>query len=583
MYTWTSLAAWCCLVLLCGGCRREPAGLNAVPTTAVSPRENGGPGAAEQSAVSAAAAKLRFTHVAESAGVAFEYQNGREAGHDSILESLGGGVALVDFDLDGRLDLFFPGGGGYEGRQTRGLPAKLFRNEADWRFRDVSTAAGGGFPTSYYSHGSFVGDYDNDGFPDVLVTGYGGLQFWRNLGDGTFVESHVEAQLLDTLWSSAAGWGDVNGDGWLDLYVAHYVNWSFDNHPFCVGPRPDLREICSPRSFEPLPDALYLNAGDGTFRDFTEEAGLRPDGKGLGVALGDIDLDSDLDIYVANDTTDNFLYLNDGAGHFQEVGALSGVAVDERGTPNGSMGVDFGDYNLDGLPDIWVANFEVESFALYRNDGNNLFLHVSQATGITALNGLFVGFGTLFHDLDRDGDEDLIVTNGHVINFPRSAPVQQLPLVLLNNEGRRFVRLNLPDPYFSAPHRGRGLALGDLDNDGDVDFAFSNNHEPAALLRNDSTDDGGWVRVRLIGRRSNREAIGAVLILKTTEGPRLRMIKGGTSYLSHSDLRPIWGLPAGARVTGLEVHWPSGQVQTIEHIRTGDTTHLLEPGLSEEP
>lgn len=519
---------------------------------------------------------IAFTDVTKDSGIDFVYQNGSEAGNDSILESLGGGVALVDFDLDGRHDIFLPRGGGFEGARIFGLPGALYRNTGGLRFEDVSGPAGGGFPALHYSHGCFVADYDNDGFPDLLVTGYGGLQLWHNKGDGTFIERHSECGLNDKLWSSAAGWGDVDGDGCLDLYVAHYAKWSFDNHPRCNGPRPELREICSPRAFEPLPDILYRSVGDGTFVDYSAEAGLRLDGKGLGVALGDIDLDGDTDIYVANDTTDNFLYLNNGRGTFEEAAALNGVAVDDRGTPNGSMGVDFGDYNLDGLPDIWAANFEVESFALYRNDGNALFVHVSQATGITALNGLFVGFGTQFTDLDADGDEDLVVTNGHVINYPRNAPIQQLPLVLLNSGGKRFVRLDFANSYFSKPHIGRGLAVGDLDDDGDPDLVFANSQEPVALVRNDTPGNRQWLRVRLLGKQSNRDAIGAMLTLQTSQGDMMRMVKGGTSYLSHSDNRPYWGIPQGAKLNSLEIRWPNDRIQQVKDLSVNRTITVVE-------
>jgi hypothetical protein len=466
---------------------------------------------------------------------------------------------MVDYDNDGLLDLVFPGGGGYEKERIFGLPTTLYRNVGELRFVNVSAAAGGGFPAERYTHGVFSADYNSDGFADFLITGYGGLQLWKNCGDGTFEEAHGAAGLVDDLWSSAAGFGDVNGDGLVDLYVAHYVNWSFKNHPFCTGPTRDIRDICPPKVFDPLPDTLFINEGDGRFRDATAEARLRKDGKGLGVVLSDIDEDGDLDIYVANDTTENFLYINDGRGVFEEIGAISGVAVDDRGTPNGSMGVDVGDFNRDGLADIWVANFEVESFALYRNEGSHQFLHVSQATGVTALNGLFVGFGTAFADLNLDGYEDLVVTNGHVIKYPKMAPLLQKPLVLLSERGRHFRRLAMADsPYFNEDHGGRGLAVGDLDNDGDLDLVFANNEEAAAVLRNDSVAPGRTVQLRLIGTASNRDAIGARLKLSTESGSQWRYMKGGASYLSHSDQRVVWGIPERETPGEIKIYWPKG-------------------------
>jgi hypothetical protein len=296
--------------------------------------------------------------------------------------------------------------------------------------------------------------------------------------------------------------------------------------------------------------------------------------------MADVDLDGDVDIYVANDTTDNFLYINDRSGVFKEVGGISGVAVDERGTPNGSMGVDIGDYNLDGRPDIWVANFEVESFALYRNDGNGQYLHVSRATGVTALNGLFVGFGTAFLDADLDGDEDIVVNNGHVILHPRSAPLLQEALLLVNHESKLYRRHFFPsDSYFSKVHAGRGLATGDLDADGDFDMVFTNNLESLAVLRNDTKTGGNqWLQVELIGRQTNRNAVGAILTLETSQGKQLRLVKSGVSYLSTCDRRLLWGFPKGVTPKTVSIQWPSGKTQQMDvQGSAGTLVRLYEP------
>lgn len=509
---------------------------------------------------------LLLTTVTERTGIRFEYRNGRESDHNVILESLGGGGGAFDFDGDGLLDLVFAGGGKYgPEKEILGLPTGLFRNLGDWKFQDVSQWSGIS-EAPYYTHGVSAGDFNNDGFQDLVVSGYGGLVLWQNQGDGTFLSVQEQAGMLDNSWSTSIAWGDLNGDGNLDLYVPHYVNWSFRNDPFCgSGPTPGSREICSPRKFDPLPDMVYYSNGDGTFHDATTEVGLRPDGKGLGCMLGDVDCDGDLDIYVANDTVDNFLYLNNGHGLFEEVALLNGVAADAVGGADGSMGVDLGDYNLDGLPDLWVANFEEEAFALYRNDGGAQFIHVSQATGVTSLGGLYVGFGTVYADIDRDGDEDLLVSNGHVINYPKVAPVRQQPLLLVNRLDRgenRFFKAKFPKgTYFYAVHRGRGLIAADMDDDGDQDFVFTHNDdEPAAVLRNDTTDKNSWLRVRLIGRRSNRDAIGARLVLTTTKGKKtrhqMRQVKGGCSYLCQNDLRQLWGVPQGEEIRKLAIYWP---------------------------
>lgn len=542
-----------CFVL--AGCRWE-----AAPSAAMKP-------------ASRSPTNVRF--VAESGGIAATYRNGAEADQCTILESLGGGVAAFDYDGDGLVDLSLAGGGTIDAQlRTAGLPTTLWRNRGDGRFQSVG-AESGLAPAPYYSHGFAVGDYDADGFSDVVLTGYGGLVLWHNEGDGTFRDVTAAAGLNDSAWSSSAAWGDLNGDAILDLYVVHYVDWSAGNHPVCPGPR-GAREICPPRSFRPLADTLYFGAGDGTFRDGSAEAGLRQDGKGLGVVLGDVDLDGDLDIYVANDTTENFLYVNDGRGRFAEEGLIRGVAVDDQGVPNGSMGVDLCDYNGDGQPDVWVANYEHESFAVYRNEGRGQFLHVSQATGVTALGGLFVGFGLACADFDGDGDEDVIVANGHVIKYPTSAPRRQLALLLDWSEGR-FRRATDAGEYFEQPQEGRGLATADFDGDGDLDVAVAHLNEPAVVLRNESPRTDGWLGVRLIGTRSPRDAEGARLELTTSRGRQLRLVKGGGSYLSHNDRRVNWGLPRDTVVDKLTIHWPSGLVQTIAAPALARLHVIVEP------
>ncbi|HUE72135.1 MAG TPA: CRTAC1 family protein [Pirellulaceae bacterium] len=533
---------------------------------------------------------LRFTLMNDAAGVHHVYRNASEAKKRRILESVGGGGGMFDYDADGRLDLAFAGGGYYGPQKTLpGHPSTLFRNLGDWKFVDVSAGAGGGFPARCYSHGTHAADYDNDGFVDFVVCGYSGLQLWHNLGDGTFEEVHDAAGLHDRLWSTCAGWGDLNGDGFLDLYVVHYGDWSLDNDPFCPGPVPSERETCPPREFASLPDTLYYSNGDGTFRDVSREAGLNLDpmtpegtprelGKGLGVLINDFDLDGDQDIYVANDTVNNFLYLNQGDGTFIEDGLVRGVATDDAGMPNGSMGADVADFNRDGLPDLWVTNYQYETNGLYRNEGEGQFAHVSRRLGITAIGGLYVGFGTVFADLNRDGYEDLVIANGHVQFFPVQSPFLQEPIIFLNDKGRIFRRLRMnDDPYFGKGHAGRGLMAGDLDNDGDTDFCFVNNNDPCGLIRNDSVDDGQWLSVRLVGTTSNRDGIGAVLRLQTTDGEMMRMVKGSSSFASQCDLRPLWGVPAGCQIQGLSITWPSGIVQSVAVTKGGQELTILEP------
>lgn len=507
---------------------------------------------------------IRLRDRASESGVSFVYRNGEEAENYSIVESLGGGVGLADLDGDHQLDVFVPGGGQFpQAKQMAGLPPGVFRQVGAWEFQNVTQSAG--VDTAlHYSHGVNIGDCDNDGFADVLVTGYEGLAFYHNLGDGTFREEASVRGLTDKLWSSSSAWGDFNQDGALDVYVAHYVNWSWENHPACLTSKPGEREVCPPRRFDPLPDTLYMSNNDGTFRDGISEFGLRKDGKGLGVVVGDVDLDGHVDVYVGNDTVPNFLYRNTGS-RFEDMGLMSGTALSDRGTPDGSMGVDIGDLNHDGLPDIWVANYESESFALYRNQGNFFFQHVSQPLGITAVGALYVGWGSLLVDLDRDTNLDAFCSNGHVIRHPVNAPLKQQPLVFLNQNGKRFTNVaSQVGEYTSTAHMGRGCAAGDLDNDGDIDIAVMRTNEPLALLSNESTNAAHWLSVRLIGRASSRDAVGAIVRLKTTEGPeQVQQIKSGSSFASTSDNRVFFGLGAQAKVVSVSIQWPSGAIQTL--------------------
>ena len=503
------------------------------------------------------------------------YSNGSAASINSIVETLGGGVATFDYDRDGIIDLFFAGGGRFTSSPAaEGLPSRLLRGDGSGRFRLVSAGAEA---SRYFSHGCWAADMDHDGFGDLLVTGYGGLQLLHNQGDGTFVPATETARLIDSAWSTGAAWGDVNRDGNLDLYVAHYVDWSFQNHQACDDPNGGRTEICGPKHYGAVDDRLFLSNGDGTFDDATSFAGLVHGGKGLGVVMGDFDLDDDLDVYVANDTTENFLYLNRGDGRFDEVGQLKGVALDDSGRPTGSMGVDLADFDADGLPDLWTANYEHEIFGLYRNLGQGRYLHVSRPMGFAAIGDRYVGWGTGFADFDRDGDLDVIATTGHVKKFPETAAVKQQPLLWLQNGGR-FARAIFPaDSYMGTPHEGRGLALTDFDDDGDVDVVIAHNDRQPAVLSNETVTEGGWLRVQLIGRQSSRDPVGARLGLRSGNQTVWRYIQGGGSYLSQTDLRPHWGLPKGSQAESLEIHWPSGLVQVVDALQQNGTMIIIEP------
>ncbi|MAQ91149.1 MAG: hypothetical protein CMM03_14930 [Rhodopirellula sp.] len=531
---------------------------------------------------------LRF-RLLES-GPDFAYRNGEEAGHVTMLETLGGGIAIFDYDADGWMDLLCTGGGRFgadekEATKIHGYPPALYRNNGDLTFTDVTEQAGIA-RDDFYSHGALAQDYDNDGLCDVVITGYGGLLVFHNNGDGTFSETAEQLQLPTDLWSVGAAWGDIDNDGTLELYVAQYIDWTFANHPLCTGQAQNFlsqktvdqrRDICSPRDFAPLPDHLFKFNEEGILEDISTKAGITQAGKGLGVLMADMDLDGDLDIYVTNDTVSNFLWTNQGDGTFEETATLCGVGFDNTGNADGSMGIDLGDFNMDGLPDLFVTNFQNEQFALYKNIGNSLFQHVSSASGLLSFQSVYVGWGTTFIDADRDGDEDLFIANGHVKLYPNDSTIAQWPIALENIEGR-FAKVNKSvGEYFTSAHKGRGMASGDLDNDGDLDLIYSHINQRCSVLINETENDNQWFSIKLIGQASNRAAVGARITLITNEGKQVRQIKGGGSYASSHDARTYFGIPAGQTLEQVLIHWPNGDQQTIESAQPNSAVTIIQP------
>lgn len=518
---------------------------------------------------------LRFRELPSDAFPKVVAENGEPRNYSTILESLGSGCAAIDFDMDGWPDCAIAGGGDFDGKRCASKPISLIRNRGDAFVLCDDTGLAN---TRHYNHGLAAADFDHDGFPDLLLTGYGGIQLFHNLGDGTF-ESVDGAGLDCPSWSVSAAWGDFNHDSHLDLYVVTYVDWSFENDPPCYAADGTTRDNCSPKQFSPLPDFLFLSNGDGTFRDGTTEFQVRPDGKGLGVVAADIDQDGFIDAYVANDVMVNFLYRNDAGKTFIDLSKQCGACVSSRGTPDASMGVDVADFDMDGLPDLWAANFELENFAVYRNQGQMQFRHSSDITGVSAIGSRYVGWGSAFCDLDLDGDPDVAVCNGHVVKHPEHAPVLQRMILLENVDGDYFEEVAVQaGEGLSKPRNGRGLAVTDWNRDGRPDLLITPVNSEAALLENETDTDGRWLSVTLVGTQSCRHAIGAMAELVTTEHVLERQQKGGGSYASTSTPTLLFGHRAVTDAESLVIRWPSGIVQTIDSPATNAHLVIIEPG-----
>ncbi|TWT60536.1 FG-GAP repeat domain-containing protein [Rubinisphaera italica] len=489
------------------------------------------------------------------------YNNGEEAEQFSIVESLGGGVGVFDYDRDGWLDLIFPGGGTFSESTLEGLPTRILRQSAPEQFTDVSYAAGTEV-VRHYTHGIANGDYNNDGFTDVLITGYGGLQLLSNNGDGSFSDVTDQVGLHDSSWSASAAWGDFNNDGFLDIYITHYVNWSIENNPICFN-QDGHRDVCAPPDFSGLDDVIYLNSGDGTFTANREALGLSPEGKGLGVLLADWDEDGDLDIYVANDTVPNFFYSNNGNATFTEKALISGLAIDDMANSNGSMGLAVIDLDRDHRADIFVTNYEEELSALYMNLGGSNFSYESRQAGLNRLGKLFVGFGCVAGDFDLDGDHDVVISNGHAVRYPTNGELKQEPLLLINNDGR-LNRMNaVPSSYFGQTHRGRGLATGDINRDGQLDLVFANILEPAVLLFGEVQQPQNRLLVSLVGRKVNRDAIGARVCIKMKSSELVEWTTAGMGYLSSSPNELLFVIPEEEVIEEIEIMWPGGDVSSV--------------------
>jgi len=515
-------------------------------------------------------AQIVFRDVAEAAGISFRHERGARGDWHPV-ETMGSGVAVLDYDTDGAPDLFFVQGGEVPGTgRPPGLVGTLYRNEGDGRFRDVSEPAGFGAPAPVEGHGmgAVAADYDTDGDPDLLVTRAGTDLLYENRGDGTFVLR--EAGLNAAGWAASAAFSDLDGDGDLDLFITHYLDWSPANNPVCartIAGEP-VRSYCLPDAFSGVPDLLYENRGDGSFRDVTDAAGvgLRA-GKGLGVLAADLVGDALPDLYVANDTVPNFLFENLGELRFRERGLPAGLAYDGDGNALAGMGIAVADIESDGDLDLFVTNFQGEANNLYVSDRHGVFRDVSFLSGVGRPSLDWLGFGAVFADLDNDGAADLCVTNGHVLdNAPLLYPGTDYRQrdVCFRNLGGTFEPVVLEGPAAV----GRGLAAADFDADGFLDLVMSRSGGRPALLQNGSAPAPRAV-LRLVGRVSNRDGVGAEVVVERGGRPQRSVVTAGSSYLS-SGTREVWiGLGHGAP-DSVRVRWPTGAEQAVPVDRAGE-------------
>jgi hypothetical protein len=512
---------------------------------------------------------IRFEDRTAASGIEWQHQTGG-SGRRYIVETFGGGAIVLDYDIDGLPDLLFINGGPLPGHAGPRPRHALYRNRGDGTFDEVTEAAGITAPE--YGMGGAAADLDNDGDVDLYLTGFGPDVLYRNNGDGSFTDATADSGLGDPGWSTSAAWVDLDGDGFLDLYVARYLDFTMENHKRCTSGTKGIEAFCHPQEYDGVLDLLYRNLGDGRMAavDLATAHG-RDDGrgKGLGVVAGDFDRDGDPDLHVANDTTRNFLYRNDGDGRLVEIGLVAGVGYNEEGLPEAGMGTDWGDFDRNGLLDLVVTNFDFERNTVYRNLGGGLFMDYTSAVGLGHLSLTELGFGCDWADFDNDGWVDLVVTNGHILdniaeiqtNLSHTEPAQ----LFHNVRGKLQDRSDSVGSALRRPRVGRGLATLDYDGDGDLDLALANNGGPAELLSNQGGNRSGWVALDLIGVRSNRGGVGARLEAELEGLPWVEEVRAGSSYLSQNELAVFVGLGESLEVD-LTVQWPSGASEELKGL-----------------
>ncbi len=533
-------------------------------------------------------AAASFVDATPRSRISFQHQ-ASPTSRKYLPESMSSGVALLDYDSDGWMDIFFVNGAALADPMPPGrAPDKsdprffnrLYRNNHDGSFTDVTGRAG--LRGSGYGMGVAAADYDNDGRPDLYITNYGSNLLYHNNGDGTFTDVTAKAGVAASGWSTGAAFLDYDADGFLDLVVSRYLTWDFSMDYWCGDKRPGYRSYCHPDQFQPATHLLYHNNGNGTFTDVSQASGLgaKP-GKGQGIANQVYDRDGRIDILIANDSFPQQLFHNEGQGRFREVGLVQGLAYDDDGKTFAGMGVDFADYDNDGWPDVFVNALALQKYALFRNL-KGIFEYVSGASGLGAVTSLHSGWGARFFDYDNDGWRDLLVGQGHVMdNIELTQPHLRYlePLLLLHNTRGKFDDVSAQaGPVFGTPLAARGVAFGDLNNDGLVDFVVNNNNRAPLVVQNQTSGSNHWLLVHLTGSRSNRDAIGARLRLVPQTGPEQHaMVSTCSSYLSASDPRVHFGLGPSPMIRLLEISWPSGQTQRLENLRPDRLLDIQEP------
>ncbi len=518
----------------------------------------------------AALAEPIFVDATESAGVMFEHTDGR-SGKRLFNEFLGSGGGFFDYDGDGDLDIYLVNGAMQTGNSQDKMPHNgLYRNNGDGTFKDVTKDAGVGSPA--YGTGATVGDYDNDGDLDLYVTNFGEDQLFRNNDDGTFTDVTKQAQVGNPNWGTSCAFADVDNDGDLDLYVANYAAYTPKDDKRC-----DERGVhvyCGPHAYPPVHDTFYKNNGDGTFTDVSSL--YRPSDlipmHGLGVTFGDYDTDGDVDLYVANDQDPNFLFQNEGKGKFLEVALISGVCYNDMGKEEAGMGTDFGDYNNDGQLDLTVSNYQTETNTLYHNHDTDFFIDNTIASGIAEVTHGYLGWGIKFFDYDNDGYQDIFVANGHLMDnisvLEKHVTYPQRNLLFRNLGDGTFANVMSQKDGLALKKVSRGAAIGDYDNDGDLDILVTNCNQRPDLLQNAVGNKNNWIQIQVVGKKSNRSGIGARIKVVTGTHVQYREVQSGGSYLSFHDLRTHFGVGKAEQIDLLEIRWTTGKIDSGVNLPT---------------